>query len=184
MRFFADGCGAVVIGSKFDGEVVPKPFGRHYDMEVITAKSWLVPGTEDGITLAIQNEGITCTLSKQLPQYIYACAKKYVDLTIQPLGYEQEDVDHWMIHPGGTRIIQSAAASLGLDENQTAHSWAVLGEFGNMLSPSIIFVLSRIRKDLEQTKRNPRENKKGYELALAFSFAPGVGVEGCLIKIS
>jgi predicted naringenin-chalcone synthase len=53
-----------------------------------------------------------------------------------------------------------------------------------MLSPSIIFVLSRIRKELDLTKRNPRENKKGYEIAFAFSFAPGVGVEGCLIKIS
>jgi len=181
---FADGCGAVVIGAKSEGESIPKPLGRHYDMEVITAKSWLVPGTEDGITLAIQNEGITCTLSRQLPQYIYSCAKKYVDITLDPVGFKQEDIDHWMIHPGGTRIIQSAAAALGLDEAQTAHSWAVLGEFGNMLSPSIIFVLSRIRKELEQNKRNPRENKKGFELALAFSFAPGVGVEGCLIKIS
>jgi alpha-pyrone synthase len=122
---FADGCGAVIIGARVEGEAVPRPFGRHYDMEIITAKSWLVPGTEDGITLAIQNEGITCTLSRQLPQYIFSCAKKYVDITLEPLGFKQEDVDHWMIHPGGTRIIQSAAASLGLDDTQTAQSWAV-----------------------------------------------------------
>ena len=52
-------------------------------------------------------------------------------------------VDFWCVHPGGRRIIEEAQNGLGLTEEQTADSWAVLGEYGNMLSPSVMFVLSR-----------------------------------------
>ena len=52
-------------------------------------------------------------------------------------------VDFWCVHPGGRRIIEEAQNGLGLTEEQTADSWAVLAEYGNMLSPSVMFVLSR-----------------------------------------
>lgn len=52
-------------------------------------------------------------------------------------------VDFWCVHPGGRRIIEEAQNGLGLTEEQTSDSWAVLGEYGNMLSPSVMFVLSR-----------------------------------------
>lgn len=52
-------------------------------------------------------------------------------------------MDFWAVHPGGRRIIEEAQNGLGLTEEQTADSWAVLGEYGNMLSPSVMFVLAR-----------------------------------------
>lgn len=52
-------------------------------------------------------------------------------------------VDFWCIHPGGRRIIEEAMNGLGLTEEQASDSWAVLGEYGNMLSPSVMFVLTR-----------------------------------------
>lgn len=52
-------------------------------------------------------------------------------------------MDFWCIHPGGRRIIEEAMNGLGLTEEQASDSWAVLGEYGNMLSPSVMFVLTR-----------------------------------------
>lgn len=39
-------------------------------LAITDTHAWLMEGTEDGITLAIKPNGITCTLSKFLPQYI------------------------------------------------------------------------------------------------------------------
>lgn len=39
-------------------------------LAIVDNHAWLMEGTEDGITLAIKPNGITCTLSKFLPQYI------------------------------------------------------------------------------------------------------------------
>ncbi|CAN0495597.1 unnamed protein product, partial [Hapterophycus canaliculatus] len=52
-------------------------------------------------------------------------------------------VDFWVVHPGGRAIISEVQNALGLTEEHTADSWAVLAEYGNMLSPTSMFVLSR-----------------------------------------
>ena len=81
--------------------------------------------------------------------------------------------------PGGTRIIEEVQNGLGLTTEQTADSWAVLREYGNMLSPSIVFVLKRVFK---RQREAIAAGKPGYKLGLAFSFSPGVGVEGIMLK--
>ena len=68
---------------------------------------------------------------------------------------------------------------VGLTEEQTADSWAVLHEYGNMLSPSVMFVLSRVFQRHQEARA---QGKKGYDLGLAFSFSPGVGAEGIMLR--
>ncbi len=93
-------------------------------------------------------------------------------------GYNRFDVDFWAIHPGGRRIIESVADGLQLTEMQTADSWAVLHEYGNMLSPSVMYVLTRVLKRHQAARA---EGRKGYNLGVAFSFSPGVGAEGIML---
>lgn len=61
---FADGCAAAVLKGARKAEC---PKGT---LAIVDNHAWLMEGTEDGITLAIKPNGITCTLSKFLPQYI------------------------------------------------------------------------------------------------------------------
>lgn len=87
--------------------------------------------------------------------------------------------DFWGVHPGGTRIIEEVQNGLGLTTSQTADSWAVLRDYGNMLSPSIMFVLQKVfKRHVEARDRG----EDGYKLGLAFSFSPGVGVEGIMLQ--
>ena len=52
----------------------------------------------------------------------------------------------------------------------------VTTQYGNMLSPSIMFVLSRIRaKHMRGEER--------YHRGIGFSFSPGVGAEGALFEV-
>ena len=136
-------------------------------------------GTEDGITLAINDDGISCTLSKYLPQYIAKNMGGFVDTFLSKHNLGRGDVDFWAIHPGGRRIIEEAQNGLGVTEEQASDSWAVLNDYGNMLSPSVMFVLERIFK-----KHNAllAQGKMGYKMGLAFSFSPGVGAEGIMLK--
>jgi predicted naringenin-chalcone synthase len=157
-------------------------------MHVIDAMSWLVDGTDDGIVLNILNDGITCTLSRDLPDYIMKSLHIYVDGILARNGLTRADVDYWAVHPGGTRIIGAAMESLGLTEEQTKWSWGVLRDYGNMLSPSILFVLERISNHLKQQQADESQitvpGGKDSQLIIAFSFSPGVGIEGCLIRVT
>jgi len=170
---FADGCAAAIIGGKSKRE---SPKGT---LAIVEEHSCLTENTEDGITLAINANGISCTLSKHLSKYISQHIKSYVDSGLAKVGLKVEDVDFWGVHPGGTRIIEAVQAGVGLTPEQTADSWAVLGEYGNMLSPSIMYVLKRVYKRHREALSRGEE---GYKTGFAFSFSPGVGVEGIILR--
>lgn len=167
---FGDGCGAVVIGTS----QVHQPL-KPGSVVIRDSFSHLLDDAEDGIVLGVNNSGITCELSENLPQYIYNGVDPVVTEVLAANGLRKADVDLWAIHPGGPKIIEESARSLGLASETAALSWDVLAEHGNMLSVSLIFVLERMIAQTEST--GP------ISTGVAFSFAPGVTLEGMIFDI-
>lgn len=185
---FGDGCAAVVVGACDAAAIDPNK------IVIRDHLSYLVEETEDGITLGVQENGITCKLSRQLPDYIEAGVNPIIERFLASNQLTKANIDLWAIHPGGVKIIERSQRSLGLDDSQVADSWAVLRQYGNMLSPSVLFVLERMlcRLENEAIETNPsaiaplhpfkRTAKKPEATGIAFSFSPGVGVEGILFQ--
>lgn len=170
---FADGCGAAVIGASEVGH--PLKAGSIVVRDTFTH---LLDGAEDGIVLGVNANGITCELAESLPRYIVDGVAPVVDEVLHRNGLGRDAVAHWAIHPGGPKIIESAAAALGLPDAASRLSWDVLAEHGNMLSVSLLFVLERL---LAQAGSDGAGG--GPSTGMAFSFAPGVTVEGFLFDL-
>lgn len=167
---FGDGCGAVVVGAS---EVRhPIPAGN---IVIRDTFSHLLDGAEDGIVLGVNHNGITCELAEDLPGYIYRGVDPVISAVLRSHGLSKSDIDLWAIHPGGPKIIDESAHSLGLDPACAEASWDILARYGNMLSVSLIFVLEQM------AKRTSDDNK--VSTGIAFSFAPGVTLEGLLFDI-
>ena len=170
---FGDGCGAVVVGAgQVQQQLAP---GRIVIRETF---SRLLDAAEDGIVLGVNHNGVTCELSENLPAYIFDGVDPVITGVLADLELRKSDVDLWAIHPGGPKIIEQSARSLGIPPSAAAHSWDVLARFGNMLSVSLLFVL-------EAMKTAVAEPDSGGEpcTGVAFSFAPGVTVEGFVFDI-
>ncbi|MET7772928.1 3-oxoacyl-[acyl-carrier-protein] synthase III C-terminal domain-containing protein [Nocardia sp. NPDC005366] len=167
---FGDGCGAVVIGAS----QVHQPLAPG-SVVIRESFSHLLDDAEDGIVLGVNNSGITCELSENLPHYIYNGVDPVVTEILRANGLRKSDVDLWAIHPGGPKIIEESERSLGLPAETAALSWEILAEHGNMLSVSLIFVLERMIRQTEST--GP------ISTGVAFSFAPGVTLEGMIFDI-
>ena len=144
-------------------------------MVIRNSFSRLLDDAEDGIVLGVNHNGITCELSENLPDYIYDGVDPVVTEVLRDNGLQKSDVDLWAIHPGGPKIIEESARSLGIPAEAAAPSWDVLARFGNMLSVSLIFVLELMVEQAEATK--------DISTGVAFSFAPGVAVEGMIFDI-
>jgi len=170
---FADGAAACVLSCD-PADVIPKG-----TLAIVDDHGWLMEGTEDGITLAINDDGISCTLAKNLPQYIAKNMGGFVDSFLTKNNLTRSAVDFWAIHPGGKRIIEEAQNGLSLSDDQASYSWEVLAQYGNMLSPSVMFVLEKIFK---HHNADLAKGEKGFNLGLAFSFSPGVGAEGIMLR--
>ena len=52
-------------------------------------------------------------------------------------------IKHWLVHPGGVKILDYVEQALELDEDELRHARAVLSEYGNMSSATLLFVLDR-----------------------------------------
>jgi len=141
-------------------------------LTIIDSFSCLMDDTEDGIKLEITDNGITCKLSKNLPRYINNGISYVVDKFLEKHKLIRNDISFWVIHPGGRRIIEEVQKALGISEEDTKDSWDILKNYGNMLSPSIMFVLEKVIM---------REKIPG-EYGLAISFSPGVGTECLLLQ--
>ncbi|GGN84538.1 type III polyketide synthase [Nocardia rhizosphaerihabitans] len=167
---FGDGCGAVVIGAHSGMEQAPA------GTIVIRDKfTHLFEGTEDGIAVGVNQDAITCELSENVPTYIYEGVAPVVGDVLRRNGLRQPDIDVWAIHPGGPKILLESARSLGLAPEAASTSWDVLAEYGNMSSVSLIFVLERVAAH--------QAEDKPVSTGVAFSFAPGVTIEGFVFDV-
>lgn len=74
-----------------------------------------------------------------------------------------ENIDHWAIHPGGKRILEHVQKILELTDRKMECSFHVLKQYGNMSSPTVLFVLKELLKNKQ--KQNDR--------TLAITFGSG-----------
>ena len=167
---FGDGCAAVVVGAR--QVLSPLTPGK---VVIRDTFSRLLDGAEDGIVLGVNHNGVTCELSENLPSYIYDGVAPVVAEVLANNGLQKSDIQLWAIHPGGPKIIEQSARSLGIPAKSAAASWEVLANYGNMLSVSLLFVLESMVAQSDSTE--------SLSTGVAFSFAPGVAVEGMLFDI-
>ena len=98
------------------------------------------------------------------PQHRAKCGKQVIDHLLEPRGLGYDDIAHWVVHPGGQKVIDAFQRALNLSEEAMAASRAVLSNFGNLSSASVLFVL-------EETLRN-RDVRRGDQVLMC-SFGAG-----------
>ena len=108
------------------------------------------------------------TLSKQVPGLIQAHLRPWLSDWLERQELRLEDIRSWAIHPGGPRILGAVEESLGLRPEQTAAARAVFADYGNMSSPTVLFILERMSRE-----NAPRP-------CVAMGFGPGLTVEAAL----
>lgn len=119
----------------------------------------------------LSSTGFLMTLTGYVPELIKENFKVLVDKALTATGRKQEDISHWCIHPGGKKILDSITESLQVNTGTLGFSYAVLNEYGNMSSPTILFVLKRILDELEQ------ENRVRPAVIFGAAFGPGITME-------
>jgi predicted naringenin-chalcone synthase len=157
---FADGAAALVGAS------------RPHDTPAISAVagsgSCVVPGTEDAMRWRIGDHGFEMTLSPRVALLIREYLRPWLVGWLARFGLGVGDVASWAIHPGGARILDAVEEALGLDRAATADSRAVLVSCGNMSSPTVLFILDRLRR------------RGAAPPCVALAFGPGLTIEASL----
>jgi len=129
--------------------------------------------TLDHMAFHVTDHGFQMRLSAYVPELLAAKVEDFVDQLLQRNHLERHEVRFWGIHPGGRKILDYLQARLNLTESQLDFSRAVLRNYGNMSSPTILFVLDEI-----QRRGQPVPGDYGMLLA----FGPGLTMESILVR--
>ena len=124
-------------------------------------------GTLDVVHMALADDDSHLHLARELPDLASAGLERLVDDFLAPLGLTRYAIDHWLLHPGGRRILECMQAALGLGDEDVRISYDLLASHGNIGTPSIFYVL-------EETisRRAPAPGDRG----LMVTIGPGVTV--------
>lgn len=156
---FADGAAAMMLS--------PEPASAR----VVDCRCLAVPELADQMVWFAGDNGLRLRLSSDLPESLSAHVPPAVDNFLRSNGLSRERVDHWLVHPGGTQILDAVQQSLRLPVDALRHSREVYRRYGNMSSPTIFFILRNV---LESGAR-------GWTVAMAFG--PGLTVELVLLQL-
>lgn len=156
---FADGAAAVVGANAEQAPGYPT---------LRASGSCLIPDSAEEMCWRIGENGFEMTLTRKVPGLIARHLRPWLESWLDDNGLSLGDVESWAVHPGGPKIVSAVDESLGLSNDALAVSRAVMTDYGNMSSPTVLFVLDRLRK-----QNAPRP-------CIALGFGPGLVAEAAL----
>ncbi len=163
---FSDGAAAVLVSGR---PLAPgQPGYRLGDF-----RSDLIPDGLADMAWSVGDHGFDIALSSYVPKIIGANIVEAITPILKESGLSADAIGHWAVHPGGKAILDKVASSLDLQPEQIAPSRAVLRNYGNMSSATVLFVLKEI---LAQQGGDQQEN------VCAMAFGPGLTVEMGLLE--
>jgi alpha-pyrone synthase len=163
---FADGSAAVIV------EAVPRVSKT---IQIAAHHSELARQGNSDMAWSIGDQGFEMKLSTYVPDIIRQGIKELTTSLLSKLSISLKEIQHFAIHPGGKKIIEAIEEKLGLTKEQNQWAYHVLKHYGNMSSPTVLFVLKEIFDRL--TRENDKEN------ILSFAFGPGLTLESMLFTV-
>lgn len=157
---FADGVAcALVCGDEADIEThARKP------AILSTASKWM-PDSEDVMGWDVKNSGLHVVFSRSIPSIIENWLGPFVHEFLERNGRTKDEIRHFVAHPGGKKVLQAYETSLGFGHSMTELSRKVLREYGNMSSPTVLYVLK------EFMEKGPSSGEYGLMAALGPGFS-------------
>jgi alkylresorcinol/alkylpyrone synthase len=132
---FGDGAAAaVVVGDEVESD----------GPEILATKSVFYPNTERVMGWDISEKGFHIVLSPEVPDTVVKHLGKDVDEFLAEQGFRRSDVQSWVMHTGGPKVLEATATALNLTEKDLEASWKCLRKVGNISSTSVLLVLEDV----------------------------------------
>lgn len=150
--------------------VVLLPDSDRSGLELLDVIARTDVSTSDHMTWDVTDRGFRMGLSPRVPHVLARHARPAINDLLAGAGLSIQDVAGWAVHPGGPRILDVVAESLELAAPAMAPSRAVLRDFGNCSSATVLMVLG-----------SPRERAPG-DAVVAMAFGPGLTLYAALFR--
>ena len=151
---FGDGAAAALLSTDGEGPAFVAS-GEH---------TW--PGSLDEMGWEVADEGLKAIFSRDIPNLVTAQFRDVAAEFLARHGLGIDDVDRFICHPGGAKVITALEYAFGLPPGALAEARAVLRDYGNMSATTVMFVIERILAKARATGQH-------WQRALMTALGPG-----------
>jgi len=92
----------------------------------------------------ISEKGFRIVLSAEIPEQVLRHLAEDVDTFLAEQGLRRSDIQSWVMHTGGPKVLEATATALGITEKDLEASWDCLRKVGNISSTSVLLVLEDV----------------------------------------
>jgi len=131
---FGDGAAAIVLRAGDGGETLIEAVGEH-----------LWPDTLDIMGWNVDPLGFGVILRRTVPEFVLSELKPALTQILGRMKLNVADIDKFICHPGGAKVIDAIETAMSLDQGTLEHERQVIAEYGNMSAPTVLFILERAR---------------------------------------
>lgn len=160
---FGDGSAAVLVNNN----------EQQYGLTLDHFYAMVAPKGKPDMAWELSSQGFRMTLSGYVAELIEEDFENLVHQALSSGILTKDMITHWCIHPGGKKILEAVEHSLGLSPEELKDCYEVLRNYGNMSSPTVLFVLEKIMNDL-----TPEQPAKIFGAA----FGPGLTMETFILS--
>jgi len=162
----ADGAAALLMSTEAanDGARIPA---------VVDVQSYLDTEQQDKVGFGQREGKLRIILHPSIRDLAAGMIESAIDPLLERNGLKHSDIRFWVAHPGGRKVIDNVQQQLGLTDDQLRFSRTILRNFGNMSSPTVMFVLDEVVRN-----GDPQAGDWGVMVALG----PGMAAEAALLK--
>jgi len=138
---------------------------------VVDFASGLFPQYREDLRYRTEGGRLRNYLTKRVPVIGARTVTEVASRLLDRHGLSRSDIAWWAVHPGGTVVLAQVAKELELADDALRYSYHVFENYGNMSSPSVLFVLREI---LDSGR--PRPGQKCMLLAFGAGFSAFAGL--------
>jgi alkylresorcinol/alkylpyrone synthase len=166
---FGDGAAAVVaVGSRRaqdHGSMQTTPQPVEPQPEVLASRSRLYPDSQRAMGWDVGASGLRIVLDAQVPELVRTHIGVDVRDFLHDHGLRRNQIDWWVAHPGGPKVLEALQSALGVDRSALQVTWDSLSRVGNLSSASVLHVLADTLHE-----RPPRPRSYGLMMAMGPGF--------------
>lgn len=132
---FSDGAAAVlVVGDKH-------PLSARKGLVLLNSLSTIYDKSLDVMGWEVKDTGLKVIFSKDIPTIVHNSVRRNIEEIAASNKLDIRDLKHYVIHPGGPKVIDAYEEALGLSNDELRFTRTVLRNHGNMSSPTVLYVL-------------------------------------------
>jgi alkylresorcinol/alkylpyrone synthase len=132
VSLFGDGAAAIILRAGDGGATRIENTGEHLWPDTLGIMGW-----------SVDPEGFGVILRRTVPEFVATQLKPAVVQILGRMQLSLADIDRFICHPGGAKVINALETALALGQGTLEHERQIIADYGNMSAPTVLFILER-----------------------------------------